>query len=72
MVNKVLFVGFRGGDRPIVPPWIRDCNQLLSVRWWYSCKGAKFSVDISNAQKVFVAHTYKLSHAAFICIKYKM
>jgi len=25
MVNKVTFVGFRGGDRLNRPPWIRPC-----------------------------------------------
>jgi len=25
MVNKVTFVGIRGGDRPNRPPWIRPC-----------------------------------------------
>jgi len=25
MVNEVTFVGFRGGDRPNRPPWIRPC-----------------------------------------------
>jgi len=32
MVNKVTFVGFRGGDRP---PWIRLCPKLyiISLAW---------------------------------------
>jgi len=28
MVNKVTFVGFRGGDRPNRPPWIHPCYEV--------------------------------------------
>jgi len=27
MMNKVTFVGFRGGDRPNLPPWFKYCLQ---------------------------------------------
>jgi len=36
MVKKVTFVGFRGGDRPNRPPWIRP-----GWRWSWWCKSGK-------------------------------
>jgi len=35
-------------------------------------KGSKFLVNASSVQKFLVAHSYKLCHMAFICIKHKI
>ena len=41
----------------------KSCNET---------RGAKFGVNVSNGSKFSIAHTYKLCHTAFICMKYKM
>jgi len=34
-------------------------------------RGVKFSVNVSSAQQFLIAHTYKLRHTTFMCMKYK-
>jgi len=60
-------VGGKGGH---LPPgaalWGRQIGAKFCAKF-----GAKFSVNVSSAQQFLVAHTYKLCHTAFICMKYK-
>jgi len=54
--------------------WVIQRVKLQNVDLSKSCnltRGATFSVNVSSAQQFLVAHTYKLCHTAFICMKYK-
>ena len=63
------------GDGPGHPrQWVVQRVKLQKVHLSKSCnwtRGAKFSVNVSSAQQFLIAHTYKLCHTEFICIKYK-
>jgi len=58
-------------SKAVGQPRVWNLQKVPSAKSCNYTRDAKFCVNVSSAQQFLVAHTYKLCHTTFMCMKHK-